>query len=159
MGFAPSSMQLSSQSFKANDKIPIEFTGEGADKSPQLSWTRTPESTKSFAIICHDPDAPLISPNGTTGFVHWVQYNIPADISQLDENAQPFTLGKNDFGNLGYGGPMPPPGHGLHHYYFWILALNAKASLPEGLSMGAVLREIEPNVIGMNRLIGSYERT
>ena len=159
MGFAPSSMQLSSQSFKANDKIPIEFTGEGADKSPQLSWTNTPESTKSFAIICHDPDAPLISPNGTTGFVHWVQYTIPADIRQLDENSQPFTLGKNDFGNLGYGGPMPPPGHGTHHYYFWIMALNAKTSLPEGLSMGAVLREIEPNVIGMNRLIGSYERT
>ena len=157
MGFALSSMQLTSSSFNDGTNIPQQYTGEGADISPQLSWTDAPEATKSFALICHDPDAPVISP-GSYGYVHWVLYNIPFNINSLEENTDLYTSGINDFGNLGYGGPMPPNGHGIHHYYFWLLALDLEPSLQEKLSLWELLSVVEPNVIGMNRLIAKYSR-
>lgn len=157
MGFALSSMQLTSSAFNDGTNIPQQYTGEGADISPQLSWTDAPEATKSFALICHDPDAPVISP-GSYGYVHWVLYNIPFNINSLEENTDLYTSGVNDFGNLGYGGPMPPNGHGIHHYYFWLLALDLEPSLQERLSLWELLSVVEPNVIGMNRLIAKYSR-
>ncbi len=158
MGFALSDIQLSSSAFANGGKIPRKHTGEGEDVSPQLSWDNVPVGTKSFAVICHDPDAPLISANGTYGFVHWVLYNIPAATRSLDEGCGDFTPGQNNFGNSAYGGPMPPNGHGDHQYYFWILALNEDLNLAAGLSLWDLLARIEPNVIGMNRLIGKYNR-
>ena len=157
MGLALSSMQLTSSAFNDGTNIPQQYTGEGADISPQLSWTDAPEATKAFALICHDPDAPLISP-GSYGYVHWVLYNIPFNINSLEENTDLYTSGVNDFGNLGYGGPMPPNGHGIHHYYFWLLALDLEPSLQEKLSLWELLTLVEPNVIGMNRLIAKYSR-
>lgn len=157
MGFALSSMQLTSSAFNDGTNIPQQYTGEGVDISPQLSWTDAPEATKAFALICHDPDAPLISP-GSYGYVHWVLYNIPFNINSLEENTDLYTSGVNDFGNLGYGGPMPPNGHGIHHYYFWLLALDLEPSLQEKLSLWELLSVVEPNVIGMNRLIAKYSR-
>lgn len=158
MGFALSNMQLSSEAFGALEAIPTKHTGEGEDVSPALSWNGAPEGTKSFAIVCHDPDAPLVTPGGTYGFVHWVLYNIPADITSLSEGDDGYTSGKNDFGNPGYGGPMPPEGHGVHQYYFWVLALDEKIDLEAELTLQELLKKLEPNIIGMNRLIGQYER-
>lgn len=158
MGFALSDIQLSSNAFANGGMIPGKHTGEGEDVSPQLSWDKVPEGTKSFAVICHDPDAPLISANGTYGFVHWVLYNIPAATRSLEEGCGHFTPGQNNFGNQAYGGPMPPNGHGDHQYYFWILALNEDLDLPPGLSMWELLERIEPNVTAMNRLVGNYHR-
>lgn len=158
MGFALSKMKLSSTAFTAGGAIPAKHTGEGEDVSPELSWSDAPEGTRAFAVICHDPDAPLVSPNGTYGFVHWVLYNIPASVTHLAEATDQFTKGKNDFGKTGYGGPMPPEGHGRHHYYFWVLALNDDAQLEPGLTLWELLARIEPKVIGMNRLVGTYQR-
>jgi Raf kinase inhibitor-like YbhB/YbcL family protein len=158
MGFALSDMQLTSTAFSNLGAIPAKYTGTGEDVSPALSWNNPPAGTKSFAVICHDPDAPLISANGTYGFVHWVLYNIPGNISSLEEGNAPYTEGMNNFGNAGYNGPMPPQGHGLHQYYFWILALDTETSLDAGLSLWELLKKIEPSVIGMNRLIGSFKR-
>lgn len=158
MGFALSDLKLESSAFDAGGAIPKKHTGEGEDVSPALTIRQVPQGTKAFAVVCHDPDAPLVSPGGTYGFVHWVLYNIPASVTSLEEGVTGFTSGKNDFGNTGYGGPMPPPGHGKHHYFFWVLALNDDAPLKEGLSLWELLREIEPRVIGMNRLVGTYRR-
>lgn len=158
MGFAPSSMQLTSPAFKHNEPIDEQFTGEGEDISPALFWKNAPAATKSFALICHDPDAPLVSSNGTYGFVHWVLYNIPASVLQLAEGTKAYTAGKNDFGRFGYGGPMPPEGHGEHKYYFWLLALDKETDLAPGLTLWQLLQKIEPNVIAMNRLVGTYQR-
>src|SRR5690606_38923247 len=110
MGFALSKLELKSSAFLQNGAIPRKHTGEGEDVSPQLSWSHLPEGAKSLAVICHDPDAPLVSP-GSYGFVHWVLYNIPASVAELPEGAQGYTSGANDFGKVGYGGPMPPDGH------------------------------------------------
>ena len=60
----------------------------------------------------------------TIGFVHWVLYNLPPDLSGLPEGFEGDAQERNDFGAEGYGGPMPPEGHGTHRYYFWLLALD-----------------------------------
>jgi Raf kinase inhibitor-like YbhB/YbcL family protein len=158
MGFALSKMQLTSPAFEQGGAIPSKHTGEGEDVSPSLSWSEAPEGTRAFAVICHDPDAPLITGHGTYGFVHWVLYGIPASTTQLPEGGGEFTPGRNDFGKQGYGGPMPPNGHGTHRYYFWVLALNDEPKLEAGLTLWQLLERIEPHVIGMNRLVGTYER-
>ena len=158
MGFALSTMQLTSTAFTNGGAIPKQYTGEGDDLSPQLRWKDAPNNTQAFAVICHDPDAPLVSTNGTYGFVHWVLYNIPANANELPEGCQEYTAGKNNFGNVGYGGPMPPNGHGTHQYYFWVLALDKDLKLSAGLDMWELLAKIEPHVIGMNRLVGTYQR-
>jgi Raf kinase inhibitor-like YbhB/YbcL family protein len=157
MGFALSGMQLTSSAFSNGGAIPKRHTGEAEDVSPAVAWSNAPEGTKSFVLICHDPDAPLVKP-GAYGFVHWVLYGIPGDVDALPEGCGEYVQGVNDFGNAGYGGPMPPEGHGTHHYFFWVLALDNKPDLPAGLQMWQVLNKIEPNVIGMNRLVGTYIR-
>ncbi|MES1924233.1 YbhB/YbcL family Raf kinase inhibitor-like protein [Salinisphaera sp. T31B1] len=157
MPFAPADMKLSSSAFKQHGAIPKKYSAEGDNISPELSWSNVPEGTRSLAIICHDPDAPLVQ-NGMYGFVHWLCYNLPADMTQIAEGADVATVGNNDFGEVGYGGPMPPEGHGPHYYYFWVLALDAEPELPTGLALGELLEKIEPHLLGMDRLIGSYER-
>lgn len=157
MGFALSEMKLESAAFDHHGSIPKRHTGEGEDVSPAFSWQGAPAGTRSFALICHDPDAPLVSP-GSYGFVHWVLYNIPAAVSELEEGTGEYTAGVNDFKKSGYGGPMPPEGHGTHHYFFWLLALDKELDLQAGLSLWELLRKAEPHVIGMNRLVGTYRR-
>jgi Raf kinase inhibitor-like YbhB/YbcL family protein len=157
MGFALSDLQLTSTAFEDGGRIPTRHTGEGEDVSPECAWRNVPDGTKSYALICHDPDAPLVLP-GTYGFVHWVLYGIPGDATGLAEGVGDYVAGVNNFGNPGYGGPMPPEGHGTHRYYFWLLAMNTEPELEAGLSMWQLLEKIEPHVIGMNRLVGTYSR-
>jgi len=157
VGFALSFMDLTSSAFDAGGAIPVRHTGEGEDVSPAISWSGAPDATRSFALICHDPDAPLVSP-GNYGFVHWVLYGIPGDVTELPEGVEDYVQGVSNFGNAGYGGPMPPEGHGTHHYFFWLLALDSEPDLEPGLSMWELLEKIEPSVIAMNRLVGTYSR-
>jgi Raf kinase inhibitor-like YbhB/YbcL family protein len=158
MGFALSDMQLRSPAFQSGGGIPRKHTGEGDDVSPALSWSNAPAGARSFALICHDPDAPLVTP-GHYGYVHWVLYNIPGSVSELAEGAGGHTGGRNDFGNAGYGGPMPPPGHGTHHYFFWLLALDKEGDFEPGLTLWQFLERAEPHVVAMNRLVGTYARS
>lgn len=158
MGFAPSVMQLTSTAFDSDGKIPTRHTGVGEDISPALNWRDAPAGTKAYALICHDPDAPLVTPAGNYGFVHWVLYNIPASTTELVEGCSDYTQGVNDAGNSGYNGPMPPEGHGQHRYYFWLIALGQDSQLEEGLSLWQLLKAIEPDILGMNRLVGTYQR-
>lgn len=158
MGFALSDMKLTSPAFSDGGAIPAKFTGEGEDVSPALEWRGATDGIKSFAVICHDPDAPLVSPRGTYGFVHWVLYNIPGSVHSLAEATGEHTAGMNDFGNSGYGGPMPPQGHGVHRYYFWVLGFDAELSLGPGLRMWDLLERTETALVAMNRLVGTYER-
>jgi Raf kinase inhibitor-like YbhB/YbcL family protein len=157
MGFALHEMQLTSTAFAPHGGIPRKHTGEGADVSPALAWSKLPNGTRSLAVIVHDPDAPLVAA-GTYGFVHWVLYNIPANVAELPEGVQGYTAGVNDMGKQGYNGPMPPNGHGAHHYFFWLFALDSDLDLEPGLTLWQLLQKIEPHVLGMNRLVGTYER-
>jgi Raf kinase inhibitor-like YbhB/YbcL family protein len=148
-------MQIESAAFSPDERIPRKHTGEGKDVSPALSWTGAPEGTVEFALICDDPDAPRAEP-----WVHWVAYNIPADVSSLPEgDARGVTEGANDFGNRGYNGPMPPPGHGTHHYHFKLYALDQPLSITEpGARKAAVLKAMEGHILEQTELIGTYER-
>ena len=157
MGFALSDMQLTSPAFASGGAIPMEHSAYGDNVSPALAWTDEPEGTRSFALFMHDPDAPLAAPDGTYGFVHWVLYNIPASVTRLEEGSTgAYTTGPNQMGDSSYFGPQPPAGHGVHHYFFWLLALDAEPELQAGLTQWQLLELVEPNVLGMNRLVGTY---
>lgn len=157
MGFALSDMRLTSPAFAPGGAIPMRFTGEGDDVSPPLQMEGVPVAARSLAVFCHDPDAPLVMPQ-RYGFVHWLVYNLPADLRQLDQGTLAGTAGSTDFGRSGYGGPMPPEGHGEHRYYFWLLALDCGPDLPPDMDLCTFLTRVEPHVIAMNRLTGTYQR-
>jgi Raf kinase inhibitor-like YbhB/YbcL family protein len=146
-------LRVSSSAFGTHGRIPERHTGDGEDVSPPIEWSGVPEGTRSFAVVVHDPDAPLVD-----GFTHWVVYGIPGDAAGLDEDAQDHVSGQNSMGNAGYNGPAPPPGHGVHHYYIWVYALDDDLDLEPGLDRRALLERIEDHVIEQARVIGTYER-
>jgi Raf kinase inhibitor-like YbhB/YbcL family protein len=145
-------LKVTSSAFDDHERIPERHTGEGEDVSPALTWSGVPEGARSFALVVHDPDAPLVD-----GFNHWVLYNLPADTTTLPEGAEAGTSGKNSTGNTGYMGPAPPAGHGPHHYYFWVYALDDELDLPDGLDRRELIERIEDHVIEQARLVGIYE--
>lgn len=145
-------LKLRSSAFENHKRIPEQHTGDGDDVAPALEWSGVPDGTKSFAVVVHDPDAPLVD-----GFTHWVAYNIPGDATGLPEGGGEATAGENSFGNQGYNGPAPPPGHGPHHYFFWVYALDDDLGLDPGLDRRSLLERIEDHVIEQARLVGTYE--
>jgi Raf kinase inhibitor-like YbhB/YbcL family protein len=148
-------LKMSSNAFEPGGRIPKKYTGEGADVSPPLSWSGVPEGTVELALICDDPDAPRKEP-----WVHWVLYKISADRSSLHEGrSEPAIDGRNDFGKHGYGGPMPPRGHGVHHYHFRLYALDQPLSINKpGAAKADLLKAMEGHIIAQTELIGTYER-
>ena len=152
-------IQLTSTAFNNNTTVPTEHTCEGKDASPALKWSGVPEGTKSIALICDDPDAPV----GT--WVHWVIYNIPADAVELPEGVPTDqTLrngaiqGTNDFKKIGYGGPCPPKGHGPHRYFFKLYALDAAVSLKPGATKQQLEDAMKGHILAKGQLMGKYER-
>jgi len=145
-------LKLSSPAFDGHGRIPPRHTGAGEDVAPALEWTGVPEGTKAFAVVMHDPDAPLVD-----GFTHWVAYNIAGDSTGLPEGGGEGATGANSFGNQGYNGPAPPPGHGTHHYYFWVYALDEDLDLEPGLDRRALFERIEDHVIEQARLVGTFK--
>jgi Raf kinase inhibitor-like YbhB/YbcL family protein len=150
-------INLTSTSFKNGELIPPKYTCDGKNISPALSWDKPSNEIKSFAIIAEDPD----SPGGN--FVHWVAYNIPANITRLPEDVTPIKnipdevlLGTNNFGHIGYGGPCPPSG--THRYYFRIYGLNSVVHLEAGAEKGELMRAMQKNIIAEGELMGKYSR-
>ena len=151
---------LTSAAFRDGAGIPVKYTCDGVDVSPPLSWSSAPAGTGSFALIVDDPDAPA----GT--WVHWVLYNLPADVSELPENiAKVESLdldgarqGRNDFRRPGYGGPCPPPGP-AHRYFFKLYALAAPLTLKAGAQKRDVEAAMEGHVLATAQLMGTYGRS
>jgi hypothetical protein len=148
-------LRIKSSAFASLGRIPRRNAGDGDDLSPQLEWAGAPSGTREFALVCHDPDAPLIH-----GFTHWVLYGIPSTTTRLPEGQKPsaFIAGVNSAGKTGYTGPYPPNGHGPHHYYFWVYALDGALGLKAGLSMEQLLNAIDGHVLEQARTVGLYER-
>jgi Raf kinase inhibitor-like YbhB/YbcL family protein len=147
-------LSISSKAFEQHGKIPRQYTGEGENKSPPLEWKGVPERTRELALACFDPDAPM--PNG---FTHWVVYGIPPEANGIPEGGGAnFVQGLNGIGKQGYLGPAPPPGHGLHHYYFWLYALGDGPELKPGMTREGLLEAISKRVTAQARLVGTYER-
>ena len=153
------SLNISSPDFNKGDGIPTEFTGDGDNTSPRLSWQNIPEKAESLALIMDDPDAPA----GT--FVHWVVFNIPAASKglpwsvplepQLEDGS---IQGSNSSGGLGYYGPHPPPGI-PHRYYFTLYALDAKLPLKAGASKQQLFNSMQGHVLDKGRFFGIYQRS
>lgn len=152
------SLHISSPAFRAGSEIPAKYTCKAENISPPLEWTAPPAGTKSLALITDDPDAP-----GRT-WVHWVAYNLPVDLHGLREDTakQPEISGgglqgKNDFGEIGYDGPCPPPGK-AHHYHFKLYALDAALQLQAGAEKDEVVQAMSGHVLAEGELIGLFKR-
>jgi hypothetical protein len=157
-GEAAMTIELTSTSFQPGATIPKQYTGDGADRSPLLRWSEPPSGTKSLALICDDPDAP----RGT--WVHWVLFNLPAQARELEEGVPTTeTLGngakqeKNDFGNIGYGGPAPPKGK-PHRYFFKLYALDTALDLPPGATKAQLVNAMKGHILADGQLMGTYGR-
>ncbi len=151
-------MHLHSPAFFIGGTIPFKYTCDGENLSPPLRWDSPPEGTNSFALIVEDPDAPTLT------FTHWVVYNLPGDRRELAEGIAPQpTLpnggmqGKNDFDQLGFGGPCPPH-NGTHRYFFKLFALDQPLDLEPGASKADVMAKIEDHVLESAELMGRYAR-
>lgn len=149
---------VTSNAFADGALIPQKYTCDSTDISPALHWSGAPERTKSFALICDDPDAP-----GRT-WVHWVIYNIPPDSSGLDAHVPPDTLlsngalqGLSDFRHVGYGGPCPPKG--THRYVFKLYALDLMLDIGAWATKDELLAAMDGHVIARGQLVGRYTRT
>lgn len=145
-------LSLTSGAFEHGERIPERHSGEGEDVSPPLSWDEVPEGTESLALIVDDPDAP----SGT--FVHWLAWGIDPQSRGLDEGESPPSQGAGGFGDVGYRGPAPPPGHGPHRYIFRVYALDATPELAPGAGREELEAAIEGHVIESGELMGTYER-
>src|SRR5579884_221649 len=145
-------LKIKSPAFEGHKRIPDKHTSNGENVAPPLEWSGAPEGTRAYALVVHDPDAPLVD-----GFTHWVAYGIPAETTSLPEGGEGPVQGLNSMGEEGYTGPAPPPGHGPHHYYFWVYALDEDLELEPGLDRRALLERIEDHVIEQARLIGTYK--
>ncbi len=147
---------LSSPVFADRGPIPREYTGEGLELSPPLSWSTPPAGTRSYALVMHDPDA------SSGDFTHWLVWDIDGAKRELPEgNLIPagHSDGRNSFGETGYGGPMPPHGTGPHHYLFELYALSLpRLSLPAGIERRQLEYVMKPHILGIAVLEGTYER-
>ena len=149
-------MKLVSSAFADGAAVPRRFTCDGENLSPPLQWSDAPTGTRSFVLLCDDPDAPA----GT--WHHWAAYDLPPTVTELAVGAaqnKNIKQAVNDFRKTGYGGPCPPRGHGPHHYHFRLLALStdhlpaqANASCPE------IEREARKYTIAEATLVGWYKR-
>jgi len=144
-------LAVSSPEFAPLGRLEDRHANNKGNEQPALHISGVPSETVELAVICHDPDAPL-----PDGFTHWVLYGLPPGTAELPPNADDrFRPGPNDFGNTGYGGPQPPPGHGPHHYYFWVYALSRPV---EGTpSRREFLDDYRDAILEQNRVVGVYE--
>src|SRR5437763_8887434 len=145
-------MKISSSAFQEGGTIPEKFSKNGQNVSPELRIEGAPAEAKTLALIVDDPDAPV----GL--FTHWLVWNIDPKTTQLAEGSAPngAVQGKNDFGDIGYGGPQPPSG--THRYYFKIFALNSSLDLTSGAKRKEVDAAMKGHIIAQGQLMGKYSK-
>jgi Raf kinase inhibitor-like YbhB/YbcL family protein len=158
-----SGLQIESDAFKDGQMIPEKYTCSGKNVSPELKWKGAPAKTKTFALICDDPDAP------SQIWVHWVIYNIPVEkvlpgnAYELLENfprdaklTNGIQQGTNDSKKIGYDGPCPPSG--IHRYYFKLYALDCVLDLPSGVMKSQLEKAMKGHVLAWTQMMGTYTK-
>lgn len=154
-------LKLISPAFPDNGELPAAFTAEGENVSPPLSIQDVPREAKSLALIAIDPDAPDPEDPKMT-FDHWVLYNLPPDVKGLPADAangrlpDDVVVGKNSWGERGYGGPNPPIGR--HRYFFQLYALDTRLPELSNPTREQVEREMEGHIVARTSLMGTYEK-
>lgn len=146
-------LTITSRAFAQGQAIPAKYTCDDQDVSPPLHWDNVPPTTQSLALIMDDPDAPA----GI--WVHWVLFNLPANLLDLPEKAVPpqgSLEGKNGWGRTGYRGPCPPSGS--HRYFFKLYALDTTLTLGSGAGKEQLLKAMEGHILAQGELMGTYSR-
>ena len=145
----PMALTLTSPAFGEGGPIPQRYAADGDDVSPPLTWSDAPLHTRSYALVCSDPDAP------DGNWYHWAVYDLPATTHELGEN-QPKVVrtgdgrqAVTDFRHHGWGGPCPPAGHEAHRYRFHLMALDIPSlALADSASCTDVERATTGHVLG-----------
>jgi Raf kinase inhibitor-like YbhB/YbcL family protein len=150
--------RLTSKAFKDGEMIPARYTADGENVSPPMDWSEAPPGTKSFTLICDDPDAPGGS------FVHWILYNIPANTLSLPEATPALKAfpngsrhGLGDYGVPGYRGPAPPSG--VHRYFFTLYALRIVLDPAESVKKAQIENMMKGRILEHAQLMGKYQRS
>ena len=150
-------IRLTSTAFQDGGRIPYLYTCEGDDISPPLQWSGAPITTRTYAMVCEDPDAP----RGTC--IHWVLFNISGDaveltkaVPTLPELPSGARHGRNAAGDMAYAGPCPPPGK-PHRYFFRLYALDISLNLPPGATKTELEQAMDQHIVAQGTLMGTYE--
>ncbi len=145
-------MKIYSPAFEANGMLPSNYTCDGINVNPPLSFEGIPTDAQSLAITVTDPDAP------SGDFTHWLIWNIDPNTKQITENAAMMesTQGLNDFGKPGYGGACPPSGR--HRYIFKLYALDKMLDLPDSSKKADLLSAIEGHILEEADIVANYSR-
>lgn len=145
-------MEVTSSGIDAAGKILPQYTADGNNINPPLTFSQVPDKTASLTLMVEDPDAP----NGT--FTHWIVYDMSPATMQILDGSMPLTgtAGTNDFGNKRYDGPAPPSG--THRYVFTLYALDKSLGLPEGATKAEIQAAMDGHIIETAQITGSYSR-
>jgi Raf kinase inhibitor-like YbhB/YbcL family protein len=154
-GTALASITVTSQALPSDHPIPVDYSCDGRDVAPPLTWSAPPDGTKSIVLMLDDPDAP----SGT--FTHWIVMNLPGDALSLAEGKDPTALGakvgQNDFHSIRYNGPCPPRGE-MHHYRFWVYAVDYVLPLNEGAARSELDAALRGHLVGAGALRATFAR-
>jgi Raf kinase inhibitor-like YbhB/YbcL family protein len=149
----PALLRLSSPDFGDGEPIPERSSKDGGNAIPILEWNAPPEGTAELVILCDDPDTPV----GT--WVHWVAAGIDPQTRRIEGQLPGGAVeGRNDFNESGYGGPQPPPGDGVHRYFFSLYALREPSGLAAGCTADDLRRAVVGKELARGVLIGTFER-
>lgn len=154
-------LKVTSSAFTQGGAIPPQYTCEGRNVSPPLSWSGLPNNAKSLALIVDDPDAPDPAKPQRV-YVHWVVYNISSQTTSFAENASKSAMvsgavqGKNDWGKTEYGGPCPPIGR--HRYFFKLYALDTTLTGLNDATKADLERAMKGHIVDSGELMGTYQK-
>jgi len=160
----PQTITVSSPVFQNGQPIPTAYGPDGR-AFPEIRWANLPAGTQSVLLVVEDPDAPKAEP-----FVHGIFYNIPvawggiatANVTAngLSEEARAagISMGTNSLSKAAYMAPAPPPGHGVHHYHFQVIAIDSRFLFTESPSLKAIKEALQERVLAWGELVGTYER-
>ena len=137
---------IKSDDFENESMLNKKFTPYGEDVNPSLKWSDPPEGTKSFALICEDPDCP----SGL--FTHWAVKNIPLEVTKIENGQKIGEEIRNSWGLKRYKGPRPP--NGTHRYYFKLFALSIESLSARNIK--ELREQIKRNKIGETFIMGKY---
>lgn len=150
-------MKFTSSAFKDGESIPKKYTCEGENINPPFTVSHVPKEAKALVLIMDDPDVPeFVNPEKI--WDHWVVFNIPPTLENIEENQNPPGLvGQNTSGNIAYEGPCPPDKE--HRYFFKLYAISRLLNLPEGATKKQVERAMNGLILSEVHLMGRYRKT